>query len=293
MPSSVSATPTGSDSKAASGRHSAANVSSGRYDWRDGDHVIDASLAQYDMDMPAVGSQGENESGKHDLPSGMATPLITSERYGDADVHAALGLSSVSKDSHSRAVAAIASMLGGRSAAAFGRKTKAQDDVREHVRAVIDQNQALRSPLVVRNLTLTYFLTVGVVMLLSIGGQLAVHFAIRNSNSDAVIVNISGRQRMLSQMISKDALAIVHGRESGANVTYFVSELAAKLPLWNTSHYGLWHGSSELGLPGTGNQGILALFNQSYGNFLAMMASAQVLLALNLTALQPGTTAFA
>jgi len=99
----------------------------------------------------------------------------------------------------------------GRGAQEFGaRSSSAPKDVRHHVKAVIEQNKELVQPSsVVRNLILTYSITVLVVIVLSIAGQVAVHVYINNSQSDAVIINVSGRQRMLAQLMTKDDVSLL------------------------------------------------------------------------------------
>ncbi|CAI5525273.1 unnamed protein product [Closterium sp. Naga37s-1] len=231
----------------------------------------------YDMTMP---------DDKHGLTSGLASPLIHSTRYDDDLEKGRVGggASIMAGGAGGRvggAEPARAAGAAGRGATEFGRRTNTTKDVREHVKSVIQQNEGLTQPFVVRNLTLTYFLTVAVVILLSLGGQLAVHFAIQNSKSDATVVNVAGRQRMLSQLISKDSLEIYVLRTDNRSVAYYVSELSERAALWNKSHYGLWHGSPELNLPGTGNSAIVKKIEELTPAFLAMFWSARGIVDLN------------
>ncbi|CAI6002252.1 unnamed protein product [Closterium sp. NIES-65] len=231
----------------------------------------------YDMTMP---------DDKHGLTSGLASPLIHSTRYDDDLEKGGVGggASIMAGGAGGRvggAEPARAAGAAGRGATEFGRRTNTTKDVREHVKSVIQQNEGLTQPFVVRNLTLTYFLTVAVVILLSLGGQLAVHFAIQNSKSDATVVNVAGRQRMLSQLISKDSLEIYVLRTDNRSVAYYVSELSERAALWNKSHYGLWHGSPELNLPGTGNSAIVKKIEELTPAFLAMFWSARGIVDLN------------
>ncbi|CAI5526615.1 unnamed protein product [Closterium sp. Naga37s-1] len=231
----------------------------------------------YDMTMP---------DDKHGLTSGLASPLIHSTRYDDdLEKGGVVGGASIMAGGAGGRVGgaepAQAAAGAGRGAAEFGRRTNTTKDVREHVKSVIQQNEGLTQPFVVRNLTLTYALTVAVVMLLSLGGQLAVHFAIQNSKSDALVVNVAGRQRMLSQLISKDSLEIYVLRTDNRSVAYYVGELSERAALWNKSHYGLWHGSQELNLPGTGNSAIVKKIEELTPAFLAMFWSARGIVDLN------------
>ncbi|GJP79051.1 hypothetical protein CLOP_g9300 [Closterium sp. NIES-67] len=285
-----------------SGHHSGHhNDSSGRYGARDGggapggaghargggggwssdmdnDNEGGGMAMAYDMTMP---------DDKHGLTSGLASPLIHSTNYeDDLEKGGVGGAASIMPGGAGGRVGGAepargASGAAGRGAAEFGRRTNTTKDVREHVKAVIQQNEGLTQPFVVRNLTLTYFLTVAVVILLSLGGQLAVHFAIQNSKSDATVVNVAGRQRMLSQLISKDSLEIYVLRMDNRSVSYYVNELSERTALWNKSHYGLWYGSKELNLPGTGNRDIAKKIEELTPAFLAVFWSARGIVELN------------
>ena len=64
-----------------------------------------------------------------------------------------------------------------------------------------------------RQLTARYFLSLGAISLLAILGTLLVEHQGQQSRSDARVVNIAGRQRMLSQAIAKDALLLTNSRD--------------------------------------------------------------------------------
>lgn len=63
----------------------------------------------------------------------------------------------------------------------------------------------------------------------------------------AVVINLSGRQRMLTQKMSKEMLLVANGIEAEANR----SSLAKTAELFDTTLKGLRDGSAELGLPPT------------------------------------------
>src|SRR5690242_16634385 len=59
-----------------------------------------------------------------------------------------------------------------------------------------------------RRLTIFYICALCSVALLAILGQVIIQMSIQQQTNDAFIINIAGRQRMLSQKISKDALIL-------------------------------------------------------------------------------------
>ncbi|NOZ08930.1 MAG: hypothetical protein GXO91_08675 [FCB group bacterium] len=74
----------------------------------------------------------------------------------------------------------------------------------------------------------------------------------------AVIINIAGRQRMLTQKMSKEMLLIARGVNMNGNR----EELKKTASLFNNSLEGLINGSADLGLPPTENQKTLIMLNK-------------------------------
>jgi nitrate/nitrite-specific signal transduction histidine kinase len=82
-----------------------------------------------------------------------------------------------------------------------------------------------------RTLTKRYILALSTVALLSIAGQLGIQLSIKHQSSDAVVINVAGRQRMLSQKLTKATLAIQS--TSDPNMTHqYVQELQEVVNLW-------------------------------------------------------------
>ncbi len=67
------------------------------------------------------------------------------------------------------------------------------------------------------------------------------------ASEHAVIINLAGRQRMLTQKMSKEMLLVAKGIEAEANR----ASLAKTAELFDTTLKGLQNGSDELGLPPT------------------------------------------
>src|SRR6266516_4126703 len=98
-----------------------------------------------------------------------------------------------------------------------------------------------------RRLSMLYISTLSLVALLTVLGQVVIQSALQQQSSDALVINSAGRQRMLSQRLSKAALALEvfpDARQQNAD------ELRGVIVLWQGSQEGLQHGDTALGLPG-------------------------------------------
>ncbi len=98
-------------------------------------------------------------------------------------------------------------------------------------------------------LGLFYILALAGIAATVVISQLLVQSFITKQTNDSRLVNIAGRQRMLSQKISKVALQIKDAQEEGTLESY-KNELKQALGLWVISHHALLAGSDSLGLPG-------------------------------------------
>ncbi len=110
-----------------------------------------------------------------------------------------------------------------------------------------------------RQLTARYFLSLGAISLLAILGTLLVEHQGQQSRSDARVVNVAGRQRMLSQAIAKDAL-LVAGSPDVAEQRRVVEDLRRLEALWARSHSALNQGDPVLGVPGTNSPQVRQMF---------------------------------
>lgn len=109
--------------------------------------------------------------------------------------------------------------------------------------------------------------------------QIIIQLTIINMKSDARVVNISGRQRMLSQKITKCSFGLLLFEEDGVRET-FVTELTAARDLWKKSHEALRYGSDEMRLPGGGSDAVEALYAKMEPHYQAMLEAVAVILAL-------------
>jgi signal transduction histidine kinase/DNA-binding response OmpR family regulator len=129
-----------------------------------------------------------------------------------------------------------------------------------------------------RPLTRLYIAALSAVALLSIGGQLVVQTRLQRQSADATIVNIAGRQRMISQRLAKCALAVAAASSDGER-TARAAELRQWLPVWRRCHLALQKGDAELAIPYVDDAQSSALFRRIDPSFQAMYEGASRLAA--------------
>src|SRR5258707_6828146 len=130
-----------------------------------------------------------------------------------------------------------------------------------------------------RRLTILYICALSSVALLAILGQIVIQTAIQQQGSDALVINIAGRQRMLSQKISKAALIIEYTTDSAVRKAH-TEELRQAVALWESSQQGLQQGNAQQGLPGNNSDAVKNLFSVIEPNYQAMLSAANGLLSV-------------
>jgi diguanylate cyclase (GGDEF)-like protein/PAS domain S-box-containing protein len=98
-----------------------------------------------------------------------------------------------------------------------------------------------------------YVVALALIATLTLISQIVIQNSLANQVFDSRVVNIAGRQRMLSQKITKTSYFLLDTGTATARQEAR-AQLRDALALWQRSHEGLQRGDSELGLPG-GNSG--------------------------------------
>ncbi len=139
-----------------------------------------------------------------------------------------------------------------------------------------------------------YILALGFIALLSMASQLVIQLALAGNDDSGRVVNVAGRQRMLSQKIAKSALQILDAGDLEARRP-LAAELSEAAELWHSSHDGLLHGDEELGIKGRKSPEILGLFTRLEPSYRAILDAAAVLAreALSVSATQASLQALA
>jgi signal transduction histidine kinase/ActR/RegA family two-component response regulator len=128
---------------------------------------------------------------------------------------------------------------------------------------------------------LTYFTFILIIILATISSQVIIHYSIAQQKQDANVINIAGRQRMLSQNIAKTALKLE--TSTTEELKQHQRKLAELITDWEEKHWGLINGSEELELPGKNNEEISNLFDKIQEPFSVVLNNAKKLANSNNT----------
>ena len=124
-----------------------------------------------------------------------------------------------------------------------------------------------------------YIASLAVVAILSIIGQIVIQTSISRQMSDSHVINMAGLDRMLSQKLTKAALAIQAAPNPGARIAR-EEELRNVLSQMERIHNGLLRGDREMGLPGDNSEEIKRLFAKNDQQYRMITASSRELLEI-------------
>ncbi|MBD8487986.1 type IV pili methyl-accepting chemotaxis transducer N-terminal domain-containing protein [Echinicola sp. CAU 1574] len=109
--------------------------------------------------------------------------------------------------------------------------------------------------------------------------QVLVQKFISQQKNDSRVINISGRQRMLSQRISKCALLLGDSISLDKRSLY-LKQLDNAVQDWEEAHLGLRQGNKSLGINGKNSKTVEALFEEIETDHQTILASAKSILGL-------------
>lgn len=113
---------------------------------------------------------------------------------------------------------------------------------------------------VFNRLRVRYLVALMAIAVAIISSELLVKNFLQKQLFDSRVVNVAGRQRMLSQKITKEVLLIANADDPEL-ISRYKSQLNESLTLWIRSHRGLQSGDSILGLPATNSAVIDSMFS--------------------------------
>lgn len=106
-----------------------------------------------------------------------------------------------------------------------------------------------------------YIIALSAIALSVIVSQVLVRNHLANQESDSTVINVAGRQRMLSQKLTKDILSLSISEQQQTR-NQLKNRIKNTLALWELSHYALQNGNDSLGLPAENSYEIKRRFNK-------------------------------
>lgn len=125
-----------------------------------------------------------------------------------------------------------------------------------------------------RRLYIFALLTIAVTVLLS---QFIVQYNLHSQLSDSKIINISGKQRMLSQKITKEVLALQFSSDLNTRQEQ-IETLKKTIALWKFNHNALENGNVSLGFPKVKSSTLSKLYLEIKPYFNSIVTASSVLI---------------
>jgi two-component system, LuxR family, sensor kinase FixL len=128
----------------------------------------------------------------------------------------------------------------------------------------------------VRRLSVRYLFVLLAIAVLIAADQAVIQPLLVRMNVFAPVVNLAGRQRMLSQRLAKAALAMQSVDDAAAQAARRI-ELRDSLEAWTSAHDALRHGGVEINIPIIDSPAINSAWSELQPHFDAMQSAAEQL----------------
>ncbi|GAA3573847.1 ATP-binding protein [Snuella lapsa] len=106
-----------------------------------------------------------------------------------------------------------------------------------------------------------YVIALSTIALSVVVSQVLIRKHLRDQESDSTVINVAGRQRMLSQKLTKEIVSLAAEDDLGKALR-IKDSIKATLALWQVSHESLQSGNDSLGLPGNNSVVVTNLFKR-------------------------------
>jgi len=114
---------------------------------------------------------------------------------------------------------------------------------------------------VYNKLSIRYIFAISAIAIMIISNQVIARKLMQRQLTDSRVINVAGRQRMLSQKLTKELL-LYNSEKNIFKRSEYLRKMDSTYKLWSSSHIGLQQGDSLTGLPGTNSNEIKKLFSQ-------------------------------
>ncbi len=139
--------------------------------------------------------------------------------------------------------------------------------------------RAVHSPAPLRLFTAKYTAALASIAALALAGQMVVQFALLRIANAAAVMNVSGRQRMLSQQVSKVSLRLMVEQDDPGTQRACLADLRKEIDEFRAAHRGLEYGDADLGLDPDTSPEIRRRFEALRPHYEAVLAAAEAILA--------------
>lgn len=109
-------------------------------------------------------------------------------------------------------------------------------------------------------------------------GQVLIQNFLKDQFYDSRVINVAGRQRMLSQNISKQSL-LLEKIDAKTGRKNFYKDFKETVYLWKTSQEGLLYGNDSMHLPGKNSRVIEKMFDENAIYYVKMIGSCETILS--------------
>ncbi len=123
-----------------------------------------------------------------------------------------------------------------------------------------------------------YLFAIAAIAITIIIAQILIQQHLTNQLDDSRVINIAGRQRALSQKLTKEVLLLQNKIDDSTKLEQRFDRLAETLHLWQTSHYALQYGNDSMELSQEENTTILQLFKELDPHHQAMVNATEEIL---------------
>jgi two-component system, NarL family, sensor histidine kinase DegS len=127
-----------------------------------------------------------------------------------------------------------------------------------------------------KKLGIRYFLALTAIAAAIILSQAYLQNYISRQEDDSMEINLSGRQRMLSQRIAKSALLLTHDSDPKSKQLQY-EELLQSAEEWTTAHLALQNGNEQLGLKGIDSSVLKSMYAELQRDFEAILKGVSLL----------------
>lgn len=112
-----------------------------------------------------------------------------------------------------------------------------------------------------KRLSKLYIIALSAIALSVVISQILIRKHLNDQDSDSTIINVAGRQRMLSQKLTKEIVSIAAENSLDERIA-LKNQLKQTLSLWELSHNALQNGNDSLGLPGSNSAVVSRMFEE-------------------------------